>query len=72
MAVNERKWSKDVMRAALRAAAVNHKAIAVLAENGDYLTTYQVTYDGGERYPHLVRDESKPDILSEMAKATVK
>jgi predicted metalloprotease with PDZ domain len=72
MAVNERKWSKDVMRAALRAAAANHKPIAILAENGDYFTTYSVNYTGGEKYPHLVRVDSKPDILSEIAKPTVK
>jgi hypothetical protein len=26
-------------------------------------------YHGGERYPHLVRDESKPDLLSDILKA---
>lgn len=71
MAVNERKWSKDVMRAALHFASLNHKPIAILAENGDYFTTYSMNYDGGEKYPHLVRDETKPDILSEIAKPTV-
>ena len=70
IAVNGRKWSKDVMRAALHFASLNHKAIAVLAENGDYFNTYQVNYDGGEKYPHLVRDEAKTDVLSEIAKGT--
>jgi predicted metalloprotease with PDZ domain len=70
VAVNERRWSKDVMRAALHAATVNHKAIAILAENGEYFSTYQVNYDGGEKYPHLVRDESKTDVLSQIASPT--
>ena len=26
-------------------------------------------YHGGEMYPHLVREESKPDLLSEIFKA---
>ncbi len=70
MAVNERKWSKDVMRAALAAAMANHKAIAILAENGEYFSTFQVNYDGGEKFPHLVRDESKKDVLSTIASPT--
>jgi hypothetical protein len=29
-----------------------------------------VKYHEGERYPHLVRNESQPDVLSEIIKAT--
>jgi hypothetical protein len=31
-----------------------------------------VDYHGGERYPHLVRDESKPDLLSAITAPMVK
>jgi hypothetical protein len=27
-----------------------------------------VDYHGGSRYPHLIRDESKPDYLDDLAK----
>jgi hypothetical protein len=38
-------------------------------ENTDYYTTYKLNYHEGEKYPHLVRDESKPDMLSDIIKA---
>ena len=66
IAVNGRRWSKDVMRAALRAAMHSQGPIAVLAENGEYFSTYQIDYHGGEQYPHLVRVDGRPDVLSEI------
>src|SRR5690242_15743091 len=68
IAVNGRKWSKDVVRAALRASVKNQQPISLLAENGEYYSTYQVNYHEGERYPHLVRAEGQPDMLDEMIK----
>ncbi|HZU30194.1 MAG TPA: M61 family peptidase, partial [Candidatus Angelobacter sp.] len=68
IAVNGRKWSKDVMRAALRAAKHNQQPIAVLAENGEYFNTYQMNYHEGERYPHLVRADGQPDFLDDIIK----
>ncbi|HEY6306262.1 MAG TPA: M61 family peptidase [Candidatus Angelobacter sp.] len=66
--VNGRKWSKDVMRSALRAGIHSQQPLALLAENGDYLTTYQVDYHGGEKYPHLVRVDGQPDVLGDIIK----
>jgi predicted metalloprotease with PDZ domain len=66
IAVNGRRWSKDAMRAALRAAVHSQTPIALLAENADYFKTYQVDYHGGEQYPHLVRVESQTDVLGEI------
>ena len=40
----------------------------LLVENTDYYKTYKLDYHGGEKYPHLVRDESKPDVLSDIIK----
>ena len=68
IAVNGRKYSKDVMRAVLRDDPEHRAPIAVLVENADYYQTYQVTYHGGERYPHLRRLEGKPDLLDEIIK----
>jgi predicted metalloprotease with PDZ domain len=68
IAINGRKYSKDVMRAALRAGTRDKQPLAILAENGEYFNTYQVNYHEGEKYPHLVRDESKPDLLGEITK----
>ena len=37
-------------------------------ENTEYFKTYNLDYHGGEKYPHLVRDESRPDMLSDIIK----
>jgi hypothetical protein len=68
IAVNGRKWSKDVVRAALRASVHGQQPLSLLAENGEYYSTYQVNYHEGERYPHLVREEGQPDLLGEIVK----
>jgi predicted metalloprotease with PDZ domain len=67
IAVNGRKWSKDVVRAALRASVHSQQPITLLAENGEYYSTYQISYHDGDRYPHLVRTEG-PDLLEDIVK----
>jgi predicted metalloprotease with PDZ domain len=68
IAVNGRKWSKDIIRAALQASLTNQKPIALLAENGEYYSTYPVDYHQGERYPHLVQVEGQANLLDEIIK----
>ena len=68
VAVNGRKYSKEVICTALRQAVGNSQPINLLAENAEYYETYKVDYHGGERYPHLVRNESQTDLLDEMIK----
>jgi predicted metalloprotease with PDZ domain len=69
IAVNGRRFSGEVLRDALKAAKASSAPIELMVENTDYYKTYKIDYHGGERYPHLVRDESKPDLLSEILKA---
>ena len=40
----------------------------LLGENTEDYKTYKLDYHGGEKFPHLVRDETKPDVLSEIIK----
>ncbi|HVO81717.1 MAG TPA: hypothetical protein VMT28_13360 [Terriglobales bacterium] len=68
VAVNGRKFTADVLRDALRAGKSSKDPLELLIENTDYYKTYKVDYHGGEKYPHLVRDETKPDVLSEIIK----
>jgi predicted metalloprotease with PDZ domain len=68
IAVNGRKWSKDVIRAALRLGMHNQQPLSLLAENGEYYKTYDVNYHEGERYPHLERVEGQANILDEIIK----
>jgi hypothetical protein len=51
---------------------VNDKApIQLLIENTEYFKTVSLDYHDGPRYPHLVRDSSKPDLLSDTIKPKV-
>lgn len=69
VAVNGRRFSPDVLRDAIKSAKGESGTIDLLVENTDYYKTYKLDYHGGEMYPHLVRDDSKPDLLSEILKA---
>jgi predicted metalloprotease with PDZ domain len=68
VAVNGRKWSTPVLRAALKAAQGSGQAIELLVENAQFFKTYSVAYQGGEKNPHLERVSEQPDILGEILK----
>ena len=69
VAVNGRRFSAEVLRDAVKATKNNSTPLELLVENTDYYKTYKIDYHGGEQYPHLVRDDSKPDLLTEILKA---
>jgi predicted metalloprotease with PDZ domain len=69
IAVNGRQFSGEVLREALKSGKTNSSPLELLVVNTDYYKTYKIDYHGGEMYSHLVRDESKPDLLSEILKA---
>jgi predicted metalloprotease with PDZ domain len=63
-AVNGRRWTHEILREAVRAS--NKQPVEILVENGDYYRSYKIEYAGGERYPKLERDGSKPDLLTKI------
>jgi len=69
VAVNGRRFSPEVLHDAISAAKGAHDPIELLVENTDYFRTFKLDYHDGERYPRLVRDEGKPDLLTEILKA---
>jgi predicted metalloprotease with PDZ domain len=69
VAVNGRRFSSELLHEAIKAAKNTSSTIDLLVENDEYYKTYKLDYHGGEGYPHLVRDESKPDLLSDILKA---
>ncbi len=69
VAVNGRRFSAEVWRDAIRAAKTSPSPIELIVENTDYFRVVKLDYHGGEKYPHLVRDESKPDLLTEIYRA---
>lgn len=68
IAVNGKQFTREVLRAALREGKGSQQPLELLVQNTGYYKTYKVDYHGGERYPHLVRDQSRPDLLSDIIK----
>jgi predicted metalloprotease with PDZ domain len=71
IAVNGKKFTRFVIRDALRLGAGTSSPLDVLAQNGDFFKTYPIDYHGGERYPALERIATRPDILGAILKARV-
>jgi len=51
------------------AATAAGKPVELLIKTGEFYETHRIDYSGGERYPHLVRDSSKPDALADLLAA---
>jgi predicted metalloprotease with PDZ domain len=66
IAVNDRKYTPGVLRAAIKAARGNAAPLDLLVENSQIFRTYSVSYHDGERNPHLERAPGQPDLLSGM------
>ncbi|MEO9079731.1 MAG: M61 family peptidase, partial [Rhodanobacter sp.] len=65
VAVNGHDYNADDLKDAVTAAAKdNHQAIELLVKNFNEYKTVRIDYHGGLKYPHLVRDDSKPDTLT--------
>ena len=69
IAVNGRKYSVEVLDAAIAAAHETRKPIELLVESADYYRTLSLAYFDGARYPHLARVDARPDTLAEVLKA---
>jgi predicted metalloprotease with PDZ domain len=68
IAVNGRRSSTGRLRDAIRGSKDSVAKIELLVESGDFIKPHVLDYHDGERYPRLVRDESKPDILGLITK----
>jgi predicted metalloprotease with PDZ domain len=69
IAVNGRKYSAEVLDAAIAAAHADHKPIELMVENGDFFRVLSVSYFDGARWPHLTRVEGSSDALADVLKA---
>jgi len=68
IAVNNRQFTPTVLRDAV-AKTAEGKPIELMIRNGEFYSTHKLDYKGGERYPHLVRDNAVPDLLSSIIQA---
>jgi hypothetical protein len=64
IAVNGRKFSPDVLQAAIDAAKDPSRSIELITVSDDEYRTIAIDYHGGERYPHLERVAGTPDLLA--------
>jgi predicted metalloprotease with PDZ domain len=72
IAVDNRQFTPTVLRETVQKTASGKRTIELLVKSGEYYSVHRVEYEGGEKYPHLVRDETKPDILSKIIEPLVK
>lgn len=68
VSVNGRQWSADALHDTLAATKGTTERFDLLVNNGEFLKTYSLDYHDGERYPHLERDSSRPDLLDQILK----
>lgn len=68
VAVNGRRYSKDVLRDAV-AASRESGHIDLLCENKEFFQAHRLSYRDGRRYPVLERDTSKRDLVSDILTA---
>jgi predicted metalloprotease with PDZ domain len=66
IAVDGRKFTSDVLLAAVKAHAGSTAPISIVYSDGDYVRTAAFDAHGGPRYPHLVRDPEAKDVLKEI------
>jgi predicted metalloprotease with PDZ domain len=72
IAVNGRKFSKDVIREAIRDSKGSSLPIDLLVENSEYYRSYALDYHDGERYAHLERIPGADDLLTEIIRPHAK
>jgi predicted metalloprotease with PDZ domain len=65
--VNGRVYDHDLLADAIAASPHTSEPITLLVVIDSYYQTSPVDYHGGDRYPHLIRDDSKPDYLDDLA-----
>ena len=73
MAVNDKVYSADALRAAIREtkdAKDSSKAIRVIVQADSFVSTTQIDYHDGERHPALERVEGTPAYLDDMPLTT--
>jgi predicted metalloprotease with PDZ domain len=69
IAVNGHRFTIQVLRDALAAEKNTKEPLQLIVDNTDYFRTFNLDYHGGEKYPHLVREDSKPDLLTDIVRA---
>ena len=68
MAVNDKVYSADALREAIRDAKDPSKTIHLIVQADSFVSTVQIDYHDGERYPALERVDGTPAYLDDIIK----
>ncbi len=71
ISVNGRAYSSEALHEAVRAAKNSTRPIELTLRNGASVKGFEINYYGGERYPHLEREPSRPDLLAQIIRPVV-
>ena len=66
VAVNGRQYTDSLMHDAIRNSVASQTPIELIVQNTGYYRVVKIDYHGGERYPHLERDDGNPDLLDKI------
>ncbi|MBS1803434.1 MAG: M61 family metallopeptidase [Acidobacteria bacterium] len=68
IAVNDKVYSPDNLREAIRGAKDPSKAIRMIVQSDTFVSTVEINYHDGERYPALERVDGTPAYLDDIVK----
>ena len=68
IAVDGQIFSPDALREAIRAAKGNTEPIRLIVQEDSYVSTAEIDYHDGERYPVLERVDGTPDYIDDITK----
>ncbi|MBS0381329.1 MAG: M61 family metallopeptidase [Proteobacteria bacterium] len=63
VSIDDQPYSAKVLWDAIAQARQSHAPLQVRARNDGEIAVYTIHYDGGLKFPHLVREQGKPDYL---------
>jgi predicted metalloprotease with PDZ domain len=66
LAINERRFSPELLNEAIANSKKSDAPIELLVENGDIFRTFKLDYHDGARHPRLERLADQKDVLSEI------
>ena len=66
IAIDGHKWNIETARDVIVKAEKTREPIELIVESADLVRTLRIDYHGGLRHPHLVRNESVPDLLTKI------
>ncbi|HEV8145109.1 MAG TPA: hypothetical protein VGP79_01935 [Bryobacteraceae bacterium] len=72
IAIDNRQFTPTLLREAVGRSTSNLQPMEILVKDGEYYRVHRVDYHGGEKYPHLERDASKPDLLTKIIEPRTK